>query len=244
MGGLGFRTFTAGEVLTASNVQNYLQDQAVMVFAGSAARSSAIGTANFAEGMVSYLKDTDRVESYNGTNWVSVAPTSTQGLTLINTTSFSAVSSFSLATDTFTSTYDNYVLIVNIRANTADAAMTIRLRAAGVDASAANYNFAYNTFRSNNTAANGGAAGQTSLTLGELESTFNGRVSSRIEFYDPKIANATKVIYQSQDSDSGNNYASRAGGGVLNDSVSYDSASLLVSSGTITGTYYVYGFNK
>jgi len=91
--GSGFRTFTAGEVLTASNVQNYLIDQSVMVFGGSAARSSAIGTANFEEGMVSYLTDTDKVEAYNGTNWVSVAPTTSQGLTLINTTSFSAVAS-------------------------------------------------------------------------------------------------------------------------------------------------------
>lgn len=70
----GFRTFTAGEVLTASNVQNYLMDQSVMTFAGSAARSSAIGTANFEEGMTSYLKDTDKLETYNGTNWVAIGP--------------------------------------------------------------------------------------------------------------------------------------------------------------------------
>jgi len=43
--GAGRRTFTPGEVLTASNVMNYLQDQAVMNFAGTAARGSAIGTA-------------------------------------------------------------------------------------------------------------------------------------------------------------------------------------------------------
>ncbi len=55
MAGLGRKVFTAGEVLTAANVQDYLQDQAVMVFAGSAARGSAIGTAT--EGMVSYLTD-------------------------------------------------------------------------------------------------------------------------------------------------------------------------------------------
>jgi hypothetical protein len=77
--GSGYRTFTAGEVLTASNVQNYLQDQVVMTFGGSAARSSAIGTANFEEGMTSYLTDTDKLEVYNGTNWVNVAPTASSG---------------------------------------------------------------------------------------------------------------------------------------------------------------------
>jgi hypothetical protein len=70
MAGLGYKVFTAGEVLTAANVNGYLMEQSVMVFAGSAARGSAIGTAS--EGMVSYLSDTNAVEVYNGSNWVAV----------------------------------------------------------------------------------------------------------------------------------------------------------------------------
>jgi hypothetical protein len=139
--GSGFRTFTAGEVLTASNVQNYLMDQSVMVFGGSAARSSAIGTANFEEGMVSYLTDTDKVEAYNGTNWVSVAPASTQGLTLINTTSFSAVASQSIS-DVFSATYDNYRIILDVTSNV-NTALSMRMRVAGSDNSTSNYNVQY-----------------------------------------------------------------------------------------------------
>ena len=71
MAGLGRRIFVAGEVLTAANVQGYLQDQAVMVFDDSAARGSAIGTAT--EGMVTYLKDTDALQVYK-TDWEDVAP--------------------------------------------------------------------------------------------------------------------------------------------------------------------------
>lgn len=63
MAGAGRRTFAPGEVLTASNVMNYLQDQAVMVFPGTAARGSAIGTAA-ADGMITYLQDTNSVEVY------------------------------------------------------------------------------------------------------------------------------------------------------------------------------------
>ncbi len=33
MAGAGYRTFSAGEVLTAANVQTYLMDQAIPVFA-------------------------------------------------------------------------------------------------------------------------------------------------------------------------------------------------------------------
>ena len=68
MAGLGYKLFTAGEVLTAANVNGYLM-QGVMVFADSSARSSAIGTA-VAEGMASYLADTDSFEIYDGSSWV------------------------------------------------------------------------------------------------------------------------------------------------------------------------------
>jgi hypothetical protein len=71
LAGLGRKAFVAGEVLTAVNVQGYLMDQTVMVFASSAARSSAIGTA-ISEGMMSYLADTNEVSVYDGTAWVSV----------------------------------------------------------------------------------------------------------------------------------------------------------------------------
>lgn len=71
MAGLGRRTFVPGEVLTATNVMGYLQDQAVMNFAGTAARGSAIGTA-VAEGMVSYLADTNFLQIYDGNAWRSV----------------------------------------------------------------------------------------------------------------------------------------------------------------------------
>ncbi len=74
MAGLGRRTFQAGEVLTASNVMAYLQDQAVMNFAGTAARGSAIGTA-VSEGMVSYLADSNAVEVYDGAAWLGLGPT-------------------------------------------------------------------------------------------------------------------------------------------------------------------------
>jgi len=78
MAGLGRRTFAPGEVLTASNVMNYLQDQAVMNFADDGARGSAIGTA-VSEGMVSYLADSDVIEVYDGTVWQQVYPVPDSG---------------------------------------------------------------------------------------------------------------------------------------------------------------------
>lgn len=71
MPGLGRKVFSAGEVLTAVNVQGYLMDQTVMVFASAGARGSALGTA-VSEGMMSYLADTNEVAVYDGTAWVGV----------------------------------------------------------------------------------------------------------------------------------------------------------------------------
>jgi len=70
MAGLGYKVFTAGEVLTAANVNGYLMEQSVMVFAGTAARSSAIGTPT--AGMVSYLTSTNTLQVY-GTAWADVS---------------------------------------------------------------------------------------------------------------------------------------------------------------------------
>ncbi len=71
MAGAGYKLFTTGSVLTAADVNTYLNEQSVMRFANAAARTSAL-TSVLAEGMVSYLQDTDSVEVYNGTAWVSI----------------------------------------------------------------------------------------------------------------------------------------------------------------------------
>lgn len=71
MAGAGYKLFNTGDVLTAAQVNTYLQEQTVMVFADSAARTTALSGV-LAEGMMSYLQDTNAVEVYNGTSWVNV----------------------------------------------------------------------------------------------------------------------------------------------------------------------------
>jgi hypothetical protein len=71
MAGGGFRTFAVGEVLTATNVNNFLMEQTVMVFTNSSARSTALG-ANVAEGMVTYLTADNSLWYYSGTAWTEI----------------------------------------------------------------------------------------------------------------------------------------------------------------------------
>jgi hypothetical protein len=81
------KTFTAGEVLAAADVNEYLMDQSVMTFADSAARGSAIGTAT--EGMLTYLADTNAYEYWNGTAYESIGVPSPTNTTV--TTAYTAV---------------------------------------------------------------------------------------------------------------------------------------------------------
>jgi hypothetical protein len=79
--GLGFIEFTTGDVLTAAAANGYLASQVVMVFADSAARTTAITSPQ--EGMISYLKDTNATQYYSGSAWVSIgggsSPLTTKG---------------------------------------------------------------------------------------------------------------------------------------------------------------------
>jgi len=75
MAGAGALLFTSGSVLTAAQVNTYLMDQSVMRFATEAARTAAFGGAGeptLAEGMMSYLMDSNSVQVYNGSAWVSI----------------------------------------------------------------------------------------------------------------------------------------------------------------------------
>lgn len=101
MAGAGRRTFTPGEVLTASNVMNYLQDQAVMNFAGTAARGSAIGTA-VSEGMVSYLADLNQVQVYDGSAWQQVYPAKSLTGNIVQVVSATKTDTASIASGVFT----------------------------------------------------------------------------------------------------------------------------------------------
>jgi len=66
----GRKVFTSGEILTAADVNSFLMDQSVMVFADSSARSSAIPTPS--EGMVTFREDQDVVEVFDGSAFKTV----------------------------------------------------------------------------------------------------------------------------------------------------------------------------
>ncbi len=66
MAGAGFKSFQDGNVLLASEVNEYMMQQQIMVFASAAARDAAILSPS--EGMFAFLKDTDKLTVFT-TSW-------------------------------------------------------------------------------------------------------------------------------------------------------------------------------
>lgn len=80
MAGAGYKLFNTGDVLTAAQVNTYLMQQSVMVFANSTARTTALSGV-LAEGMLSYLVDTNAVEKYDGAAWSAIGTGDIEGVT-------------------------------------------------------------------------------------------------------------------------------------------------------------------
>jgi hypothetical protein len=98
------KVFTAGEVLAAADVNNFLMDQSVMSFAGTAARGSAIGTA--VEGMVTFLEDSNILSIYDGSVWKNSLGTTGGILQVVSTSK----------TDTFSTNSATYTTVTGLTA--------------------------------------------------------------------------------------------------------------------------------
>jgi len=107
MPGAGFKTFTAGEVFTATDANTYLMQQAVMVFTNEAARDAAITSPS--EGMHAYLTTPTTYAAtggitagttgvncvHNGSKWVCISPVTARTNDNGSTTSTSYTSTLS-----------------------------------------------------------------------------------------------------------------------------------------------------
>jgi hypothetical protein len=167
---------------------------------------------------------------------------STPGLTLINTTSFSGVSSASI-NDVFSATYNNYkVLITYGTAASANSSDTFRFRVAGADNSTTNYQYAGFLIRSSAATIPYGNTNQTSIA-DFLIHNVNGNEAYSVDIYTPFIAERTKwnALGFGQD---GTSVVTHMSGGVFTATTSFTGFTLICSSGTFSPTISVYGVNK
>jgi predicted secreted protein len=177
-----------------------------------------------------------------GLKWATSSPSA---LTLITTNTFSSVSSVSLPTSTFTSTYTNYKVIFIISTSSASPAITGRYRASGTDNTASTYYNAVNVNRVDGSSAtqNNVNAG-TAYNLGYVSTNTVGLYGITLDFLSPQAAAKKQITgggfgWNATVSDA---FASYQIGGFFNNTTQFDSFSFIASTGTITGSYYVYGY--
>jgi hypothetical protein len=181
--------------------------------------------------MVTYTKDDDAIQVYDGSNFVGVG--SDSGLIHIETQSVSAVASVSF-NDVFSSTYDNYKILINWTQSGSTIA-TLRLRASGSDLTTATYdrttlglNATYNAFLN------------TGLTGWPL-SYFNAAVlhSYSVDIFSPFLAEQKRFISLGY---LGNAQTNSFGQNTT--ATSFTGFTVSVGAGNATGSISVYGYRK
>jgi hypothetical protein len=70
MAGAGYKSFVAGAVLGASEVNTYLMQQSVMTFTNTTARNAAITSPS--AGMLTFIVGTKTLELYDGSGWTAI----------------------------------------------------------------------------------------------------------------------------------------------------------------------------
>jgi hypothetical protein len=135
--GLGFKTFTTGEVLTAADTNGYLM-QGINVFASTAARDAAITSPQ--EGQFAFTKDTNGLWYYDGAAWVASGATGdiegvtagvgitgggTSGtVTITNDMATTITASGDIVVGTGSGTYDNLPIGTTNQVLTADTTVS------------------------------------------------------------------------------------------------------------------------
>jgi hypothetical protein len=166
------------------------------------------------------------------------------GLTLINTTSFSAVASQSI-NDVFSATYDNYKIFIEIDTVSAPGGTGIdfRLRVGGADNSSANYfNQRITGNASSVTASGANTADNRWASLVEYDNTGMSTFSG--DLFSPFRTAVTSLVGIGQFKYATGALWERFASGQTTVTTSYTGFTILPPGGTITGRVRVYGYTK
>jgi hypothetical protein len=167
------------------------------------------------------------------------------GLVLLTTATFSGVTSVSAAANTFTSTYANYRIVLDLTSVSSDADMAIRLRASGSDNTTANYFTAVASYTTGNTLSGYTAnTGQTAWQIFPTDAgTNNHSYSASIDLCRPQEAQLTTSTLLGNGVTFAGTVATYFGGNLFNATTQFDSITFL-NAGNIAGRYSIYGYNN
>jgi len=233
--------FTAGQVLTAQ--QQTEINTGIPVFADSTARTAAFGGTGekvLAEGQYSYLEDTNSTELYDGSSWVAVGKSA---FVYVGGAAFTSQTTVGFASDTFTSTYDYYLVMMDAKADSVFATVSLRVRDNAGSKTGAAYSGGSSLTIFNGTETNVGTSSQTSFPLQGTNA--DGRCAWNIFVSNP--ANATKYTKffgtATMDPTTGASIGGLHFGGVYQVNEAHTGLAFVFSTAS-TGLYRVYGMSN
>lgn len=227
-------TYADGQVLEASRLN--VTNSGIPVFADTTARDAAFGGTGekvLAEGQYAYIEATNATQYYDGAAWQNVG---VSGLTLISATTIgSAVASVTIS-NAFSSTYDNYKIILSGGVGSANGEFTMKLGAT----TTGYYEFyVYGSYSSTTVSGqnvnNGGA-----WNIGYVST--NG-LNLNCDIFAPNLAKNTQFAAVDGRALTTGNAVFRAGN--LANTTQYTDFTLTPDSGTLTGgVIRVYGYQN
>jgi hypothetical protein len=163
--------------------------------------------------------------------------TAASGLTLISATACSAVSS--QAVTSFSSTYENYRLIV-VGDGTANGYLQLRLRASGTDSTTGYAGYVNRYFSTNSTQTYAfNPAGEFEVGQADPAST------AVVDILRPNLATRTSFLASGMGYQVGDSRAiTQISQAIHTPQTAYDGINVIWTGGAFTGTIYIYGYQK
>jgi hypothetical protein len=191
-----------------------------------------------------YTRDSSPTEAGANTDLTAHLKGIDNGIGLVKLISGSLSSTSVNITNCFSSTYNNYKLVLNnIVFSGSGADVYCRMLVASSPYSGAGYYWSYRGLFSNSTSADSSSASQTLAYLG-ISGSPNTCEHGTYEFFNPFLTTVTTVFGSGSGLTIGTGYSIRNGGFSVDTTTSYNGFQLLTNSAaTFTGSYTLYGYN-
>lgn len=166
-------------------------------------------------------------------------PAAASGLELITSQTVSAVVDFSLPADTFSATYRNYKVIVDGLNSASGSAVTLRMRAGGVDDTASNY---FGSVTGTDVGGGANLQGSNSVSAFVLQQTSTNATHYTFDVIAPQLATNSQwsgtFLARSSVSITAGSFS-----GMFLGATVFDSLTIIAAGGTtFTGVFRVYGY--